>query len=151
VLAAVSELVAGASPTGFEGLTSSSGEFLSTVGADLGGGPRSVSGVGVGAGATRRGLDDWAGAAMAAAKIKTTPNRNRWPAPLFSGLGNRFFIWANSFRFRAEFTNQIAQIPSLHTVFSGRGRGDIRMRRADCRFAIKYAKSGIYGTAMHRR
>jgi hypothetical protein len=100
VLDEMSELVvAGASPTGFEGLTSSSGEFLSTAGDDLGGGPSSVSGVGVGAGATRRGREDCAGAAMAAARIKTTANRSRWReftggklVPVFSGLGNWFFI-----------------------------------------------------------
>jgi hypothetical protein len=80
---------AGASPTGFAGLTSSSGAFRSTLGADLGGGPSSVSGVGVGVGATRRGRDDCALRDIVAMNNRATAksaNRN------LSALGVRFFI-----------------------------------------------------------
>ena len=154
-MAELSDLVAvGASPTGFEGLTSSNGEFLSTAGPDLGAGPRSVSGVGVGAGATRRGREDCGRATMAPAKIKTTANRSKWhahlargltgemPAPPFPGLGNRFFIG----RILSDFGQNLQtkwRTFRLHAVTSGRARGDIRMRRADRRFAIRYGKADL--------
>ena len=66
------DVEAGAAPTGLAGFTSSSGAFLSVTGDDFGPGPSSVSGVGVGAGATRRGRDDCAGKEIAAAKIVVT-------------------------------------------------------------------------------
>ena len=80
---------AGASPIGLAGFTSSSGAFLSVAGDDFGGGPRRVSGVGVGAGATRRGRDDCACNEIAAAKIAAAAVMTM---AKFPGLGIRFLI-----------------------------------------------------------
>jgi hypothetical protein len=86
---AVAGGAAGASPTGFAGFTSSSGALRLTVGADFGGGPSSVSGVGVGVGATRRGRDDCALRDIAPMNVSATARRLKTN---FSGLGIRFFI-----------------------------------------------------------
>jgi len=83
------DVEAGAAPIGLAGFTSSSGAFLSVAGDDFGPGPRSVSGVGVGAGATRRGRDDCACKEMAAAKIVMTAKMVREEFP---SLGIRLLI-----------------------------------------------------------
>src|SRR2546423_3831934 len=74
---------------GFAGLTSSSGAFLSVAGADFGGGPSSVSGVGVGAGATRRGRDDCACKEIVARKIRVIA---KTPKAEFPALGIRLLM-----------------------------------------------------------
>ena len=80
----------GASPTGFAGLTSSSGAFRSTVGADFGAGPsKELSGVGVGEGFTRLGREDWALEYIVAINRSAIANR---PKAKLSSLGIRFFI-----------------------------------------------------------
>jgi len=71
------------------GFTSSNGALRSTFGADLGGGPSKVSGVGVGVGATRRGRDDWAFKDIVAMNVSAAANRI---SANLSGLGIRFFI-----------------------------------------------------------
>jgi hypothetical protein len=81
---------AGASPIGFAGLTSSSGAFLLTLGADFGAGPsKDVSGVGVGVGVMRRGRDDCARTDIKLTNIRPTAKRANTDIP---SLGIRFFI-----------------------------------------------------------
>lgn len=109
-LAVDPEFVGGASPTGFAGLMSSKGALRSTAGADFGGGPSNVSGVGVGVGATRRGRDDCACEDIVAKSASAIPNKTK---ATLGSLGIRFFIDSDSFRFAARFTNSLTQTVGL--------------------------------------
>jgi hypothetical protein len=113
---------AGASPTGFAGCTSSKGAFRLTVGADFGGGPSKVSGVGVGVGATRRGRDDCARKEVTVPNTKPTAKRVNAILPR---LGIRFFIG----RILSDFQQNLQIMkrkPSVcASILSGRGGGDI--------------------------
>ena len=110
------EFVAGASPTGLAGFTSSKGAVVSAFGADFGGGPKSVSGVGVGDGAgfTRRGREDCALrdiAAMNKRAIAKSASRN------FSGLGIRFFIERILSDFQQNLQTMSRKLSSLRFEF----------------------------------
>jgi hypothetical protein len=132
VLVVFVAVVAGASPTGLAGRTSSNGAFRFTVGEDLGGGPSNESGVGVGVGATRRGRDDCAGRDIAAININAAANAI---SASLSGLGFRIFIG----RILSDFEQNL-QIPHKLSGFalqSNREEAEaiFRMRAVNFRFA----------------
>jgi hypothetical protein len=112
----------GASPTGFAGLTSSNGAFLSTVGPDFGGGPSNVSGVGVGVGATRRGRDDCARKEVTVTNTKLSAKRANVKVPI---LGIRFFMRRILSDFEQNLQIKSRKPPVCDSIYSGRGRGDI--------------------------
>ena len=88
----------GAFPTGLEGFTSSKGALLLATGEGFGSGPSRESGVGDGAGLTRRGRDDcaWAGKTLTAtitnASMLRANNDDR------IGVTFRLIITGDSFR-----------------------------------------------------
>jgi hypothetical protein len=122
----------GASPTGFAGLTSSNGAFLSTVGPDFGGGPSNVSGVGVGVGATRRGRDDCARKEVTVINTKPRAKRANVKVP---SLGIRFFIRRILSDFGQNLQIKSRKPPVCDSIYSGRGEAIFRMRVFHLRFA----------------
>src|ERR1043165_1608266 len=101
--ACVVSVDAGAFPTGLEGFTSSKGALLFATGEGLGSGPSSESGVGDGAGFTRRGRDDCAcaGKALAVAMTKASMLSANNDARI--GVTFRLIITGDSFRFVPAF------------------------------------------------
>ena len=112
----------GALPTGRVGLTSSSGALLLATGEGLGSGPNSESGVGEGAGFTRRGREDCACAGKMAAVANNTATMPRAKKNGIVGVTFRLIITSDSFRFAQVFQRKREELEACIPMPAGQLR-----------------------------